>query len=238
MNPRRARRTLLLAVVALAALTASACTVVHNNGNNGSTTTIGSAPYTEGSGKVTTQTRTLTSFHAVSVENGVTVFVKRGSADSADVTADDNLTTLIATDVQDGTLRIRVTGSLTTHNQLKVDVTATMLIDAITQTGGSTVDVEDLASDSLTASVDGGSTLRAGGRTANLRLTANGGSTADLQNVEARTAQVQVDGGSTAFVNARDAISGTCHGGSTLKVSGTADFDSVQKDAGSTVVRG
>jgi hypothetical protein len=232
---RRFARGLLASTALVAAFVVSGCSVVHNTNN--STTTIGSAPYTEGSGKVATQTRNINSFHAISVENGLTVFVKQGSAASASVTSDDNLVGMIATDVQDGTLRIRVSGSLTTHNQLKVDVTSAAAIDYVSQTGGSTVDVEDLSSDNLTASVEGGSTLRAGGRTANLQLTADGGSTADLRNVEAESARVRVDGGSTAFVQARKAITGACHGGSTLEVSGSAGPDSVEKDTGSTVVK-
>ena len=232
---RRFARGFLLSVALVAAFAVSGCTVVHNNSINGSTLTIGSAPYTEGSGNLTTATRALESFHAVSVENGLRVLVKTGSAASAAVTADDNLVGLITTEVRDGTLSIRVSGSLTTHERLEVEVTAASAVDSVAQTGGSTVDVENLSSDSVTASVDGGSTLHAGGRTANLQLTVNGGSTADLRNVEAQVAQVQIDGGSTAFVKAQKSIAGSCNGGSTLKASGSAGTGTVSKDSGSTV---
>lgn len=232
---RRFARGLLLSAALVAAFAVSGCSVVHNNSVNGSTMTIGSAPYTEGSGVVTTATRPLESFHAVSVENGLTIFVRTGTTAAAAVTADDNLVGMITTEVQDGTLRIRVSGSLTTHKQLKVEVTAASAVDSVAQTGGSTMDVEDLSSDSVTASVDGGSTLRAGGRTANLQLTVDGGSTADLRNVETQAAQVQIDGGSTAFVKAQKSIAGTCNGGSTLKASGSAGVGTVAKDSGSTV---
>jgi hypothetical protein len=237
--PRRLKHLNALPVLAVAVATVAiaGCSVIHDNSYNGSTTQIGSAPYTEGSGAVASETRTVGTFHAVSVENGLTVTISRGTSASARVTADDNLLKMITTTVQDGKLSISVEGSLRTHDTLRVEVTAPAALDSIAQTGGSTVDVEDLAGTSLAVSVDGGSTLRAGGRITNLQLTVAGGSTADLRNVESKTAQVSADGGSTAFVNVTETISGSCNGGSTLKVSGAAGLDAVEKDTGSSVVR-
>jgi hypothetical protein len=234
-SPRLTSRAVTLAALAIATTVATTgCSRVFDN-NNGSTTTIGSAPYTEGSGKVVTETRPLAEFHAISVENGVTVFVRQGSPASVDVAADDNLTGLIATDVTGGALTVHVTGSLTTHNPIKLTVTSPTAVDDLRLDGGTTLDVEDLSSPSLHVSLDGGSTLRAGGTTNSLRADVDGGSTADMTNVTAKSAEASVNGGSTAILNVTDVVSGSCHGGSTLKVSGGADTAAVGKDTGSTV---
>jgi hypothetical protein len=229
------RRLTIPALLVAAAIATTGCGRVVIN-NSSSTTTIGSAPYTEGSGNVATETRPLDAFHAISVDNGMTVFVKRGDAPSVAVTADDNLVSMISTTVENGTLVVTVQGSLTTHSPMRVDVTAAAL-DSVDQNGGTTVDVEDLSVERLTASVSGGSTLRAGGKVATLLLTAQSGSTADLRNVEAGTVQVSVRAGSTARVNAGDSITGECTTGSTLRVSGSASTAGVSADSGSTVTR-
>jgi hypothetical protein len=229
---RRLYAPLLIAAV----LAVAGCgRVVINNSN--STTTIGSAPYTEGSGNVATVSRQLEPFHAVSVTNGMTVFVKQGDAPAVDVTADDNLVAMISTMVEDGALVITVNGSLTTHNPMRVSVTTVTPIDSVSQDGGTTVDIEDFSADAVTVSVSGGSTLRAGGKVANLELTAEGGSTADMRNVEAGVVQISLSTGSTAHVNVSQTITGECTTGSTLKLSGSASSAGVSRDTGSTVTR-
>jgi hypothetical protein len=225
----------LMGAIVLAALVVSGCSVVRNNGRN--TTQIGSAPYTEGSGRTASETRGLAAFQAVSVENGLTVFVSRGARPSVRVTADDNLLAMIATEVSSGTLRISVEGNLRTHGKLEVEVTCADRLESIAQSSGSTMDIEDVGPDAIAISVQGGSTLRAGGFAGTLQLDVSGGSTADLRNVQTQTAHVKVDGGSTALVRAASAIDGSCHGGSTVMVSGGADPSAVDRDSGSSVVR-
>jgi len=227
----RRTRLALVALALVAAVAATGCGRIFEENN----VTIGSAPYTEGSGKVVTVTRALREFTGVDVENGVTVFVRHGSKSSVDVTADDNLTGLIATDVSGSTLTIRVTGSLTSHHQVKVDVTSAREIASITADSGSSVESEDLTAADLQVDVNAGSTLHAGGKTTALHLSVNAGSTADLKNVEAATAEVQVNAGSTAVLNVSGSVSGGCVAGSTLKVSGGADTSGVAKDIASTV---
>jgi hypothetical protein len=205
--------------------------------NHESTTTIGSGPYVQGSGTIITQARALDAFHAIAVENGLYVTVVDGAAPSVDVTADDNLVGMITTTVEQGTLHISVEGSLTTHNGLRVRVIVPAALDAIDVNGGSTVDSEHLTGDSLAVTVNGGSTLRAGGKLADLRVSVDGGSTADLQNVEVATAEAEVNAGSTARLNVSASVTGRCSAGSTLKVSGGASIDQVESDTGSTVTR-
>jgi hypothetical protein len=228
----RTAATLVALAIVAAASTAGCSKVLNHDTNN---ITIGSAPYIQGSDKVVTVTRALAEFDGVSVENGVTVFVRHGSRSSVDVTADDNLTGLIATDVAGGKLTIRVTGSLTTHNQIRLDVTSAKEIASVDVTNGSTLDTEDVTAPELRMSVNNGSTLRAGGKTTTLHLSVNNGSTGDLTNVEATTGEVMVDNGSTGTVNVTGVVTGSCHTGSTLHVKGGGLTTGVDKDAGSTV---
>lgn len=200
----------------------------------GSVTSIGEGPYTEGSGKVATESRSVNAFHAVSASQGVIVFLKSGSAASVAVTADDNLLPHVTTELRNGTLVVGVEGSIRTHNDLKVNITAPSL-DEIGASSGATIDGENLTG-SLTVRANSGATVRGGGSVDALDLSADAGATADLRNAEARAATVHVSAGSTAYVNAKESVGGSCLVGSTLHVKGAASVD-VSKDTSSTIKR-
>jgi len=222
----------LAAVAMIGALTMSlaACGVINNDHLR-----VGSAPYDQGSGTVASETRPLEDFHAVSAARGITVFVSTGDSPSATVSGDDNLLGHVTTNVLDGTLTVAIDGNVETHSPLTVDVTTVSAIDAISADAGSTVDSEDLAPASLEVRATSGSTVRGGGQTGSLVLTANSGSTVDLRNVEATEAQVDVSVGSTAHVNATEAVTGSCTTGSTLELHARPATVDVTSDAGSTV---
>jgi hypothetical protein len=214
----------------LLALSLAACSVANNDHLR-----VGSAPYLQGSGNATSETRQLGDFHAITATQGITVFVSGGDAATATVSGDDNLLDHITTEVTDGTLVIAIDGSLETRNPLKVEVAAASPIDAIAADAGSTLDAEDLEVDSLEVRATSGSTVRGGGRTEALSVAATTGSTIDLRNVEATQAQVEVSVGSTAHVRATGAVSGSCTMGSTLQLYGPPATTDVASDAGSTV---
>jgi hypothetical protein len=224
------RRFLTFTMSATIATTLAACGTTTINDSHAR---IGSAPYIEGSGKMTTDTRQLGQFHALLVDTAISATVTIGSATSVAVTADDNLVGLILTEVQDGKLSIRINASLETRNDLKVLVT-TPVLDSVAATDGSTLDYENASAAELTVAVDNGSTVRAGGRVSSLILSVGNGSTGDLRNLSSDRASASVDNGSTARVKASQAVGGSCHNGSTLLVGGGAQI-SVESDISSTV---
>jgi hypothetical protein len=228
----RRRCMLRILVPALAAaLAAGGCGLV----GNGPTTHIGNPPYMIGSGKVVTETRDLASFHGVSVSNGLTVHVFRGSTVSVKVTADDNLLPQIATSVADGRLMITVEGGIETHEKPLVEATTPEALDTLSAVSGTTMEVTDLDAGSIAVTVGSGSTLEASGKATLMSLTVGSGSTANLRDVQAVTAHVKVDSGSTAFVTVSGLVDRTCTSGSTLHVLGHPIDASVDADSGSSV---
>jgi hypothetical protein len=224
------RRIMAVLVAAGIAATTTACGTTINSYSH----TVGSAPYTDGSGKTRTETRTLALFHTLSVESGIEAVISIGSESSVAVTADDNLVALITTRVQDGSLTISVDGSLRTNHPLKVAV-ATPGLDLVVVSNGATLDFENAtAAGPLVIQVSSGATVRAGGTVASLALAATNGSTADLRNLSTQQATVKLDNGSTAHVRSSGTVDGYCHGGSTLFI-GSAAQNKVESDVSSTV---
>ncbi len=94
------------------------------------TVTIGGRPVAEGSGHVVTEKRPAAPFRKLAAEQGVEVLIDDAAGDSFTVEADDNLLPLVETKVENETLRVRVTGSLTTRNPIRVTAASPDLSEA------------------------------------------------------------------------------------------------------------
>src|SRR5579871_4431809 len=108
----------------LVALSLSGCTVISNlssGEDDGAQVT--------GSGKLKTDNRKLSGFHAVEVKGALDCDIKIGKASDVTVEADDNLLPLVKTDVKDGVLIIKTDGNFSTHQSIKVAFTMPELTD-------------------------------------------------------------------------------------------------------------
>lgn len=228
------RRPSIGLTAALAAfVSVAACSAI----GVGGTTRVGSPPYERGSGHVTTESRPLDAFHALTAAQGVRVSLSTGPSNGATVNVDDNLADNITTEVRDGTLHVDVSGSIETAAPVEVSVTSSMSLDAIDASTGASVDAGDVSADALAVGVSTGASIRAGGKAGSLDLSVDTGATADLRNVETASARVNVGSGSTAYVNADTSVRGDCTGGSTLHVRGAASIVDVAADTSSSVKR-
>ncbi len=224
----RARAISLIAIVAVAA---AGC----GFGRSPIVQRVGAPPYTIGSGKVATVIRQAGPFHAVSAANGLDVRVVRGEPSSLKVTADDNLTDLITTDVRDGVLVVTVKGGLETHLQLAVAVTASAAIDTLQADTGAALSLEGNTATTMTVTAGAGAIVKVvSSRATHLSLTASGAWT-DLGGLEAASADVTLDG-STAYVNVSESISGACTRGSTLHMGVKPASYSVTSDSSSSLL--
>jgi hypothetical protein len=198
--------------------------------------TSGAAPYTEGSGTMTTIQRTVGTYHAVDASNGITVVVVPGDPGVVSVTADDNLLEQITTEVRDGTLYVGIRGGVRTNGELSVRL-ANSGLDSIAASTGATVTADTLSGSTLILSASTGARVEAGGRADSLKVDASTGGMANLRSLEAARVDVAISTGSTAHVYPTDSVSGECTGGGALLIRGkprtntvSTDFTSSMKD--------
>jgi hypothetical protein len=81
----------------------------------------------EGSAKIAEEKRPVAAFHTLAAHHGIQVLINDASVDSLTVEADDNLLQLVETKVENETLQVRITKSLTTRNPIRVTVGAKQL---------------------------------------------------------------------------------------------------------------
>jgi len=190
----------------------------------------------QGQGPVTSETRGVGAFSRIEASAGILVVVRIGPSEAIEVTAQENLLPVIATDVRGDTLSIEASEDFTTLEPVTVTVVVPAL-DGLTLSGGSQAVIDDLDAESLDLRIRGGSHVTAAGSVQSVVLDADGGATASLEDLSVRVATVSMDGGATATLTASGEVSGTAAGGSRLTVLGDAVV-SVEASGGSVVARG
>jgi hypothetical protein len=190
----------------------------------------------QGRGPVTSETREVGAFSRIEASAGVRVVVRIGPSEAVEVTAQENLLPVIATDMRGDTLSIEASEDFTTLEPVTVTVVVPAL-DGITLNGGSQAVIDGLDAESLELRIRGGAQVTAAGSADHVALDADGGATANLEDLSVRVATVAIDGGATAALTASDEVTGKAAGGSRLTVLGEADV-SVEVSGGSEVARG
>jgi hypothetical protein len=190
----------------------------------------------QGQGPVTSERRDVAAFTRIEATAGIRVVVRIGPSEAVEVTAQENLLPVIATDLRGDTLSIEASEDFTTLEPVTVTIVVPAL-DGITLSGGSQAVIDGLDAESLELRIRGGAQVTAAGSVGSLTLHADGGATASLEDLSVRVATVSIDGGATATLTASDDVTGTAAGGSRLTVLGDAVL-SVEESGGSVVARG
>ncbi|HEX7172802.1 MAG TPA: DUF2807 domain-containing protein [Candidatus Limnocylindria bacterium] len=190
----------------------------------------------QGQGPVTSESREVGAFSRIEASAGIGIVVHVGPSEAIEVSAQENLLPMIATDLRGDTLSIEASEDFTTLEPVTVTVVIPAL-DGITLSGGSQAVIDGLDAASLELRIRGGAQVTAAGSVGSVTLQADGGATANLEDLSVRVATVSIDGGATATLTASDEVAGTAAGGSRLTVLGDAVV-SVEESGGSEVARG
>lgn len=210
-----------------------------------------------GSGNVTSTARDVSAFRRVSIASGITAAIATGSR-SVTITADDNLQSVIETEIEGDTLMVRVRPGvlISGRRQLAADITNDLLegLDAsggshvtsaltsvgtlrITTSGGATIDASPVSSTLVSLEASGGSHITLAGAATDGTVVASGGSDVLLRELPLQTLHVDVSGGSTLAGRVASTLSGDVSGGSTVTIIGTPS-STVATSGGSHVTTG
>ena len=183
-----------------------------------------------GEGPVTSETRSVTPFTRVDVNNGILLTIRIdpglriGATQPVEVSAQQNLLSIIKTEVLGDTLRIQSSEGFQTSERVEITI-VTSTLQGVTLSGGSNGTVEGLDADQFQISLSGGSVLTAGGQADSVVVSASGGSRTELDGLTARTATVDASGGSRVNLRATDTVTGSASGGSHVSVAGGATLN-------------
>jgi len=195
-----------------------------------------------GSGKLATEQRPVGSFQAVTLNGSMKVVLRQSGKEAVEVTADDNLVSLVETTVVDRggvpTLEIgtKPGASFSTRSRMVVNVDLATLKsltlvgsgDIVADTlkagdlqvqidGSGDVQLRRLDAGKLAVSLSGSGDVVATGRTAKLDVSIAGSGDVTMRELESDDVRVSIAGSGDARVNARKTLS--------VSIAGSGDVD-------------
>jgi hypothetical protein len=188
-----------------------------------------------GSGQSTTEQRSVAPFTELSVHGAIETQVRIGQPQSVAIIGDDNVVSIIKTEVNGDRLTIGPAKSYESNVPLRVEIVAPEL-DWIGISGASTVTVTGVNAETITLRASGASTIRVGGTSGTVEAEASGASRMRLEDLSTRLADVDATGASTIEVTVSERLSGSASGASTITYSGNPDVN-VSTSGASTVRR-
>lgn len=173
----------------------------------------------KGSGVSKTETRQLADFKSISNEAVGDVIVTIGDTQSVEVTIDDNLMPLLVTEVENGVLKIKTTGSFSTSLGLNVKVTVPSL-ESLRSSGVGNTKIEGLKSDRFSIVLSGVGGISAKGEVKTLDVEVSGVGSAELSELVAEDVTVTVSGVGGAVVHATNSVNASTSGVGGIEVLG------------------
>lgn len=211
--------------------------------SSGSVQVSGSGPRMDGSGHVSESRRNIGAFTKLRVDGPLTVHVRGAGQAGLRVRADDNLHTLVVTQVEGDTLVVKLSpgANFYTANPMTVDVDAVQLdaaalrgsgdiiIDAVrgnrfeaAVAGSGDIVLNAVDVQLLSVAVAGSGDLKAKGRADQLKASMAGSGDLWLVDLSARSASVTVAGSGDARVFVTEALSASVAGSGDIYYSGDA----------------
>lgn len=176
----------------------------------------------KGSGVMKEETRILSGFTGIRIENSADVTVKEGAEPKCTISTDDNLLPLILTEVESDTLRIDSKGSCSTSLGIKVVVEMPMLTSAEIHGSGSFI-IREAVGETLTLRIDGSGDIVVAGEADELKARINGSGDIRAADFKVRKADVAINGSGDIHVYATGELSAEVRGSGDIFYKGTPE---------------
>jgi hypothetical protein len=158
-----------------------------------------------GSGKATSEVRTVGNFQAIEVGGALGVDVAMAAEPRVEISGDDNLVPLVTTEVKSGKLEIGTRKNMRPSVPLVARV-AVPQISGLEVSGSSVVTLHELRGDRLSLEVTGSATVRGDGTVQQLDIEVSGSGGLTLDRLNAERATVTISGSGSVTVAASKSL--------------------------------
>jgi hypothetical protein len=189
-----------------------------------------------GSGVRKVEKRELNPFTSISTDGAFEIEVVCQQPQSFEIEGDDNLLSMVSTQVANGVLRISPVGSYSTRTPMKIKISVPN-IEGISANGAGTIEITRLKNDNFDIDSNGAPTIRVSGETKNLEIDANGAGVVDAHKLRASRAEVGSQGVAKVEVFAIEVLNVTVSGPSHVIYDGDPAVNQTINGPGSVVRR-
>lgn len=190
-------------------------------------------PMIHGSGNIKTETRQVEKFTSVLLSSSATVVIERTGTQSLTVSGDDNLLSLFASEIKDGTLYLSFAEGKSFEGKLPVYRITISDLRKLEVTGSGDVDASKLDGDRLSVSDTGSGDIHLAGQVGDLAVTIDGSGELDATKLKAKRAKITVNGSGDAAVNVSDELDAKITGSGDISYIGSPTVTSDVSGSGS-----
>lgn len=188
-----------------------------------------------GSGVRKTEKRIVSEFKGIDIGGAYEVeVIAQKQEQNIELEGDDNILSLIKTEVKNGTLHVWSDKPFNVKNPIRVKVAAED-IQALNISGACKVDAKNIKTDRFELNVSGASDVTIQGETTSLKIDSNGASKVDTEKLTARAANVSTNGAGTTRVYVSEEMTAEASGASEIIYSGDPKVVN-KKDSGASKV--
>lgn len=221
MSPRQRRVLGCVLGLALGPLLLGATEINIGVNNTVNTGKIVGGNCLQGNNKLTKKQLSVDRFTAIAVDGVFVVKVNCGQANALTITADDNLHSLIAAEVKNGTLHLGTTGSYCTAHSFVAEVSLPELA-SLSAEGSSEIALacSQVSGGRLQLALAGASSMKAAGKAKQLQVTVQDSSELEAYDFVAETVTVKAGDAATARFSVTEKLSGQTEDASTVTYRG------------------
>lgn len=187
-----------------------------------------------GSGKMKTETRTVSEFTALKLDAPAEVSIVVGEGQSVELTADDNYLNSVITDVDGSTLKIRNKNGSYRNTTLRVAIKVASLKD-VHVNGSGEVSIRRLKGDLFGAEISGSGEILAEGAVKSVSGKINGSGNIELAKVTAETGRASINGSGEIEIYSSKSAEAKINGSGTIRVAGGGAIESKINGSGEVV---
>jgi hypothetical protein len=166
-----------------------------------------------GSGKVVTESRSVSGFNGLVVNGAGKVFIDRTGTESLAITTDDNMLPYIVTEVRDGKLTIAFKSNVVPNNLTDLTFRLTVKdLQSIEVNGAVALEGKGIEASQLDVNISGAGAVKLAGQVDQLAVTLSGAGALHSENMESKRATVTNNGVGAAFVSVSDELNVTMNG--------------------------
>ncbi|HUQ34125.1 MAG TPA: head GIN domain-containing protein [Pyrinomonadaceae bacterium] len=184
--------------------------------------------HVKGSGAMKLEKREVPTFSSLEISGAYEVEIVAQKEQSLEIEGDDNLLSLIKTEVDDGVLRIYSEKSFNTKNKLRVRI-AVQRFNGINTSGASDIAASGIKTDNFDVDASGASNINLAGETQSLRVDMSGAGELDAKELHAQGVRVGISGAARADVYATENLEAHVSGAGNVNYYG--DPKNVSEDA-------
>jgi hypothetical protein len=173
----------------------------------------------KGSGKRVVQKREITSFTSISTEGAFSIEVTCQKDPGLEVEADDNVLSLITTEVSNNVLRLRSSKNYASSEPVKFRISVPNL-EGLSVEGAGQIDIKNLNNDKLEIDAEGAPAISVAGKTKLIDIDTSGAGKIDSHNLHAARAVVDSKGVAQIDLDVTDQLDVKISGASSVYYKG------------------